>query len=710
MKKQEFKMDIGGKTLTAEFNDLALRAHGSVILKYGDTVVLATAVMSENPREGTDFLPLTVEYEEKFYASGQILGSRYVRREGKPSDEAVLSGRIADRTIRPLFDEWIRNEIQVVITVLAYSKEEPDILGVIGASLALSTSHIPWNGPASAVRIAKLKSSPDFIINPQSELRENPELEFELIACGKGGKINMIELGGNEVKEEVINSALDLASKELAKIEDFQKQIISVFNTQKKVVERPVISEALRALWKEVVEKEMDKYIMSGVSGGDSIEALRKIWVKTSAERLPDEDELRINDLFEEEVNKFIHNQAIDNNRRADGRGIDEIRPLFAQVGDISPALHGCGIFYRGETHILSALTLGSPGDAQVIDGMELSESKRYIHHYNFPPFSTGETGKVGNPSRRSIGHGALAEKALVAVIPPKEVFPYTIRIVSEALSSNGSTSMGSVCGSTLALMDGGVPIKRPVAGISSGVMIKDENTYKILTDIQGPEDHYGDMDFKVAGTREGVTAIQMDVKVDGIPVNILKEAFEKAKSARYKILDVIEKVIPAPRKDISPSAPKILTLKIKQDQIGMVIGPGGKMIKGIKEITKVEGIDIEDSGMVYITGRNGTAEKAYEIINSMTKEYKAGERMDGTVTKITEFGAFVKIGYDTEGLVHISEIAPFRVDSVSKYLSVGQTVPVIIKEIDDRGRYSLSIKLANKDFIKPIIQNQQNG
>ncbi|MDO8575492.1 MAG: polyribonucleotide nucleotidyltransferase [bacterium] len=706
MEKKEFTTVIGGKTLTATFSNLAERAHGSVMIKYGNSIILATAVMSSRVKEGTDFLPLTVEYEEKFYASGQILGSKFVRREGRPSDEAVLSGRIIDRTIRPLFDQWIRNDIQIIITVLSIDQDDPDILGVLGASLAISTSHIPWNGPVSAVRIAKIKGHDDLIINPNYGVRDNPELEFELVACGKDGKINMIELGGNEVQEETVVSALEFSAKEIEQIQEFQKKIIAEIGKPKKIIAKPIIKNELKNIFKEKVLPLMSEYIMSGIPGGDKIEELRDIWMKeiTSAFHEDETTEILANDLFEEEVNEYIHNEAIVNNRRADGRGIDEIRPLYAEAGGISPVLHGSGIFYRGQTHVLSALTLGAPGDAQTMDGIEVKGDKRYIHHYNFPPFSTGETGRSGGMNRRAIGHGALAEKALTPMIPAKEVFPYTIRIVSEALSSNGSTSMASVCGSTIALMDAGVPIKNPVAGISSGVMIKDEKNFKVLTDIQGPEDHYGDMDFKVAGTKDGVTAIQMDVKVDGIPINILSEAFKKAKTARMTILDVILKAIPAPRKDISPNAPKILTLKVKVDQIGLVIGPGGKNINGIKDETGVDAIDIDDDGTVFITGKNGSAEKAYAAIEGMTKEWKIGDRVnDAVVTRLMDFGAFVKIGPNAEGLVHVSEMAPFRIDVVSKYIKIGQIVPVVVKEIDEKGRLNLSIKQADKDFIKQI-------
>ena len=416
------------------------------------------------------------------------------------------------------------------------------------------------------------------------------------------------------------------------------------------------------------------------------------------AEKLPEEAHWG-DMLFEEKTNELIHKEAIDNDRRADSRKMDEIRPLFVQAGGVSPMLHGSGIFYRGGTHVLSVLTLGGPKDSQTIDGMEGEEDKRFMHHYNFPPFSTGETGRVGSTNRRMIGHGALAEKALSAVIPSQKDFPYTIRIVSEALASNGSTSMGSVCASTLALLDAGVPIKAPVAGIASGLMMNG-NKYKVLTDIQGPEDHHGDMDFKVAGTRKGITAVQMDVMVDGIPLKILGEAFGKAKTARLAILDLIEKEISAARPKMSPYAPQIIVTKIKPDQIGLVIGSGGKTIKEIKETTGAE-IDIDDDGTVFLTGKNGSAEKAREIIDDMTREYKPGDTFEGEVVKVTDFGAFVRIGRTAEGLVHVSELAPWRVDRVSSLVKEGDKVPVVVKETDERGRISLSIKKTAPHFFK---------
>jgi len=693
-------MELGGKKLSAEFNDLVENANGSVILRYGATTVLATAVMSKKQKEGAGFFPLTIDYEEKFYATGQILGSRYTRREGRPSDEAILSGRITDRTIRPLFDQWIRNDIQVVITVLSLDQDDPDVLGVIAASLALGVSNIPFKGPVSAVRVAKHKNN-GFQTNPTYVERENETYELDLLACGKDGNINMIELGGDEAQESTVVEALKLASTEIEKINTWQKEVISKIGIKKVVLIAPVMPETVKKLFAEKIEGKFAKTVMSGIPGHAKIDEITEEWMKVAKESLSEEDFEFADKYIEEKLDELIHDQVLKNDKRADGRGIDELRPLFAQAGGVSPILHGSGIFYRGGTHVLSVLTLGGPKDAQVIEGMEdKQEAKKFMHHYNFPPFSVGETGRMGGTNRRMIGHGNLAEKALFPMIPKNSEFPYTIRLVSEALSSNGSTSMGSVCGSTLALMDGGVPIKRPVAGIASGLMSDGKGTYKVLTDIQGPEDHYGDMDFKVAGTTEGVTAIQMDVKVSGIPISVLEIAFEKAKKARLQILNVITKAIPETRKDISANAPKILVIKIKPDQIGGVIGSGGKTIKAIKEKTGAE-VDIDDDGTVYLTGKNGAAEKARTIVEAMTHEYRAGEKFQGTVVRVEAFGAFVNIAPDTDGLVHVSEIAPFRVDNVGDYLKIGDKVPVVVKEVDERDRIALSIKATAPDFIK---------
>src|SRR3989344_5838167 len=532
MKKQEFSIELGGKTLAAEFTDLAEQANGSVIIKYGDTTALVTATMSKGEKD-MDFFPLTVDYEERFYAAGEILGSRFIRREGRPTDEAVLSGRIVDRTIRPLFDQRMRRDVQVVVTILSIDEDDPDVLAVIGASLALGVSDIPFGGPVSAVRIGKLKDTDHLIINPAYKDRaENPEFEMDLVACGKDSLVNMIEVGGKEVQEAVIVAGLEEASKEIEKLQAWQKDIIAKIGKKKQTVALPQTPETLKALFAEKVAPSMQECVF-GQAGNARIYELKGEWMAIAKEKFAGEKPSIFDNIYEEAVNDLIHNEAIDNNRRPDGRGMDDVRALFARAGGVSKILHGTGMFYRGQTHVLSVLTLGGPGDAQIVDNMEIHESKkRFLHHYNFPPFSTGETGRIGSTNRRMIGHGALAEKALLPVIPHMEKFPYTIRLVSEAFASNGSTSMGSVCGSTIALMDGGVPISAPVAGIASGLMLRinPENSksearsskkyeYKVLTDIQGPEDHHGDMDFKVAGTKTGVTAVQMDVKVDGIPI-----------------------------------------------------------------------------------------------------------------------------------------------------------------------------------------------
>jgi len=706
MKTKKYEMEWGGEKLIAEFSDLAENAHGSVILRLGDTTVLATAVMSKGEKD-LEYFPLSVEYEERFYASGQILGSRFMRREGRPSDEAVLSGRIVDRTVRPLFDSNLRNEIQVVVTVLSLDKYDPDVLGVIASSLALATSEIPWNGPVSAVRIGKLKGKDEFLVNPSYEMRDLCELEngeikkedyeIDLIACGREGTINMIEIGSNEAGEEVLMKALEKANEELKKLQKFQEDIVKEIGKNKREIKKAPIAEDLKKAFEaEVLNKMKD---LMGEAGKDKIYALEEEWFKYLKENMPEADIKVAKKLFHEAIDDFIHQISIEDNKRIDGRGFDEVRNLFAKAGGVSPILHGSGIFYRGGTHVFSALTLGAPGDSQVVDGMETHTDKRFMHHYNFPPFSVGEVGRVGGMNRRMVGHGALAEKALIPILPAKGDFPYTIRIVSEVLASNGSSSMGSVCGSTLALMDAGVPIRKPVAGIASGLVMKGDK-YKLLTDIQGPEDEHGDMDFKVAGTRDGVTAVQMDVKVGGIPLPILKEAFEKAKMARLQILDVIEAEIKEPRKELSPKAPRIISIKIKPEQIGMVIGTGGKVINEIKDTTGVE-IDIEEDGTVYITGESVGAEKAKELVLDIVREYKEGDRVFGEVVRVADFGVIVKLGPKSDGMVHVSEIAPFRIDKVENYMKIGMKVPILIKGLDDKGRLKLSIKDADPNFIQ---------
>lgn len=702
MNKKEYSLEIGGQTITAEFNDWADQATGSVLLRYGNSAVLATVVMGSKESD-KDYFPLSVEYEEKFYAAGAILGSRFMRREGRPSEEAVLSGRIVDRTIRPLFPSGMKRDVQVMISVLSIDEYDTDVLAVNAASLAIATSNIPWNGPVSAVR---LENGADgaFIVNPTYKEREAEGARMDLLACGKDGLINMIEVGASEVTEEALGKALLRASEEIEKIQAWQKSIIADRGAEKLPFAMPEVSPEIKAAFAEFVEPKLDQAVFGsrdGNIGKKNIYALKSEWMKFAAEKFPDARGSLFDNLYEERINDFIHEKAITEGKRADGRALDEIRPLFAQAGGISPIVHGAGLFYRGATHVLAVLTLGGPGDAQLVDTIEYQEAKKsFMLHYNFPPFSVGETGRVGGMNRRAIGHGALAEKALRAVLPAKEVFPYTIRIVAESLASNGSTSMASVCAGTLALMDAGVPIKKPVAGIAMGMMSDaGKGAYKVLTDIQGPEDHHGDMDFKVAGTADGVTAVQMDVKVEGVPLAVLAEAFAQAKKARLQILDVITSEIAAPRADISPRAPKILSTKVKVDQIGLVIGPGGKTINGIKEETGADDITIEDDGSVFVTGRDGAAERALKAIMDLTREYMVGDRFEGPVVRMMDFGAFVKIGPNQDGLVHVSEVAPFRIGNIADAVSLGEVVPVVLKEIDEKGRYNLSIKAADPEW-----------
>lgn len=714
MEKQEYSVEIGGKTLTAEFNDWANQANGSVLVRYGNSAVLATVVMGS--KETTlDYFPLSVEYEEKFYAAGAILGSRFMRREGRPSDEAVLSGRIVDRTIRPLFPKGLKRDVQVIISVLSLEDYDPDVLAVTAASLALSTSNIPWDGPVSAIRMGQEEGSDAFVVNPTYLQRQEelpPKAKLDLLACGKDGLINMIEVGAREVDEKTLEAGLKQASQEIERLQTWQKQIVAERGVTKAAFIPPFEDDAkLAPVFEETV---IARFKESPIISKEILGVTKSDWMAKAAAAFPDVLPGVFNTYYEHRVDEYVHDLAIKEGKRVDGRRFDEIRPLFAQAGGISPVIHGTGIFYRGETHVLAALTLGGPGDAQLIDTIEYQEAKkRFMLHYNFPPFSVGETGRVGGFNRRMIGHGALAEKALRAVLPEKDVFPYTIRIVSECLASNGSTSQATVCAGTLALMDAGVPITKPVAGIAMGMMSDAKaGAYKVLTDIQGPEDHHGDMDFKVAGTADGVTAVQMDVKVDGVPLNVLAEAFAQAKKARLEILDVITKEIAAPRPDISPRAPKIITMKVKVDQIGLVIGPGGKTINGIRETTGAEDITIEEDGTIFITGRNGAAEAAQKEIHALTREYLPGETFEGEVTRLMDFGAFVKIGPNAEGLVHVSEVAPFRIGNIAEAVKIGDVVPVALKEIDEKGRYNLSIKAADPEWAarKGLIPQEGGG
>jgi polyribonucleotide nucleotidyltransferase len=707
MHSKEYEVEIGGKTITAIFSDLADQANGSVILKSEGTVVMATAVISKDGSKNLGFFNLTVEYLEKFYAVGKILGGQYNKREGRPSDQSILAARMIDRTIRPLFDHHIKNAVQVIVTILAVGNTDPKTLGINAVSIALHTSNIPWNGPIGAVHVSKAKEEETIKVNNYIPNEDESVYKLDLLVCGKDKTINMIEAMSYEIEEEEMGQCFDMAGVEISKWEDFQKKLANELGKEKLSFPKKETPLEIISLFEKEIAPILEKGLFSSESKKVTSEA-ENIWNNILDEKYSEDQEEEkgiAEDYLHHYLDQEFHSKALDKGIRADGRKIDEIRKLYAKAGGISEVLHGSGIFYRGETHVLSVLALGGPEDMLTIQGMESESKKRFMHHYNFPPYSGGETGRVGGINRREMGHGFLAEKALTPVIPSKLLFPYTIRVVSESTASNGSTSQASICAATIALMDGGVPIKTPVAGISVGLMSSDIdiNKYVLLSDIQGPEDHYGDMDFKVAGTKDGITAIQLDVKVSGVQIKILKEALLRAKKARLQILETITSEISEPRKNISPNAPQIVTVKIKKDQIGMVIGPGGKNINAIREETGTE-ITIEEDGTVFITGKNGGAEKAAQIIESMTHEYKVGDTATGVVVKLMDFGAFVRIGRDTEGLVHISEIAPFRVEKVADILKEGDNVPIKIIKLDEKGRLNLSIKEADANFFKKEI------
>lgn len=696
MESKKFSLEVAGKELQVETGVLARQANGSVTVRYGDTVVLATATMSKTKVSGIDYFPLMVDYEEKYYAGGKIKGSRFIKREGRPSDEGILTARLIDRTIRPLFDERMRNEVQVVVTVLSIDQEnDPDIISIIAASLALGISNIPWAGPVAAVRVGK---NEELILNPVNGQLENSPVD--LVVSGTEEKINMIEAGANEFPEEEMASAIIFGFEEIQKICAFQKDIISKIGQDKKEVELTTPSEEFKKEIHQFFEKNNlveAFYTKDKKEKEEKMAGVKEKMEEGLREKYDNEQELddRLAEadlLFEKYLDSVLHQKILENDERPDGRKLDQVRPISCQVG-ILPRTHGTGLFNRGETQALTVATLGAPGAEQIVETMEVEEKKRYMHHYNFPAYSVGEVRPNRGPGRREIGHGALAERALLPMIPSKEEFPYTIRLVSEILSSNGSSSMASTCGSSLALMNAGVPIKKPVSGIAMGIITGEKGAYKILTDIQGPEDHWGDMDFKVAGTKDGITALQMDVKIDGITPEITKEVFDRAYKARMEIMEVMLGTIAGPNKKLSPFAPMIETIKINPDKIRTVIGPGGKMINEIIDETNTE-IDIEDDGTIFITAENQEeGNRAKEWIENLTHEVKAGEIFKGKVVKIADFGAFVEILPGQDGLVHISEIDEKRVEKVEDYLKVGQIVTVKVKEIDKMGRINLTIK-----------------
>src|SRR3989344_5520770 len=699
MIKETFELEVGDKTLKIKLADWAEQASGSCIVSYGETEVLATAVMSKSNLDGTDFFPLTVEYDEKFYAAGKILGSRFLKRESRPSDEAILTARMIDRAVRPLFPKDFKKEIQVIVSCVSFDGEnDPDVFSMIAGSFALAVSNIPWNGPLGAIRIGKIDGK--FVLNPTYKERQESTLDLTLSAienpsAGSGQVlINMIEMGGKEVLEEDVLEATEFAEDALKKIIDFQKKIVAKVGAKKDTFNSAVELDIEKDI-KEFLGDKLDKVITEAPAGEKNlsgVDLLKEELVTFIKSKYPLEGkEKQVLPFFEKEIERIIIKNIIENNQRPDGRGTEDIRNLLCEVGVLSRT-HGSGVFHRGLTKVLSILTLGGPDDQQLLDGMEISGKKRFMHHYNFPPFSTGETAPMRGPKRREIGHGHLAEKALLPLIPDPEIFPYTIRIVSEALSSNGSTSMASVCAATLALMDAGVPIKSPAAGISIG-LAKDEESgkYKVLTDIQGPEDHFGDMDFKVAGTCQGITAIQMDIKINGISQDIMQEALIKAKDARLKILDIIKESIKEPRKSLSQYAPKIISFQINPTKIGEVVGPKGSVINKLIEEFGVT-IDIEDSGLVFITGQDQVAvDGCVARIKGIVKEVEVGEKFQGTVRKIMDFGAFVDLLPGQSGLVHISKFVNYQIKNVQEVVKEGDIIPVIVISIDELGRINLS-------------------
>jgi len=699
MEQKKWSLQIGGRELEIATGLLAKQANGAVTVRYGDTVVLATAVMSKGLSRISGYFPLMVDFEERYYAAGKIKGSRFIKREGRPSDDAVLTGRVVDRTVRPLFNARMRNEVQVIVTVLSIDGEnDPDTIAVIAASTALAISNIPWNGPVAAVRVGQVNG--EFILNPVTA--EVAESNLDLIISGTKDKINMLEAGAKEVPESEIVAAFAFGQEAITKIATFIESIVAEVGKEKTT---PILLQGtpeFEAKVKEILLSEgLDAalYNPSKVAIEEKTKAIQdKVHEYISANFTEGVDKLKeiATQVFEEVSDEIVHQNILDKEQRPDGRKLNQIRHIDCRVG-ILPRTHGTGLFTRGETQALTVTTLGSPGDEQVIDTMEVDMKKRYIHHYNFPPYSVGEVRPMRGPGRREVGHGALAEKALVPVLPAKEVFPYTILLVSEVLESNGSSSMASTCGSTLSLMDAGVPITRPVSGIAMGIIVGTDGKFKVLTDIQGLEDHYGDMDFKAAGTTVGITALQMDVKVQGVTLEMLKAVLEQSHTNRLEIMEKIITAIPTPRAEMSQYAPRIIIMHINPDKIRNVIGSGGKIINAIIDETGVQ-IDIEDDGSIFITSPDAqAAKKAQEWIDNLTHEVKAGELFQAKITKIMAFGAFAEILPGQEGLIHISELADRRVEKVEDVVAIGDIVPVKVKEIDSQGRINLSMKAAAK-------------
>jgi polyribonucleotide nucleotidyltransferase len=704
MKPRTFTLDWGGRTLEISTGLVAQQANGSVMVKYGDTVVLVTATMSKDIRGDVDFFPLMVEYEERLYAAGIIKGSRFIKRETRPSDEAVLSARLVDRAIRPLFDDSMRFDIQLIVTVLCVDREnDPDVASLIGAATALMISDIPWTGPIAGCRVGQING--EWVLNPTHTALQKSDLD--LFVAGDGEKTIMLEAGAKEVSEDLVFEAIQFGLKHMRPVIKLIKEIQAEIGKDKRTF-ATVMSEEEQQAAKELADvrekvrdmarAEVDVYFQPGMNNTKQLrketigEIKAKIDEALKAQQIGKDKRKDALKPLKEFIEEHIGEMILRTGKRVDGRTLTQIRPLDVGVG-ILPRTHGTGMFTRGETQVLTVATLAGPGAEQIMEGLNGESKKRYMHHYNFPPYSVGEVKPMRGPSRRDIGHGMLAEKALLPVLPPKESFPYTIRLVSEVFGSNGSSSMASTCGSTLALMDAGVPIKAPVAGVAMGLISNKKGDWKVLTDLQDLEDAEGGMDFKITGTEKGITAIQLDTKTSGLQNDIIKQTLGQARDGRMEILKTMTAVIAAPRPELSQYAPRVETLHINPEKIRDVIGPGGKMINKIIDECGVE-IDIEQDGTVFISSANpeGMA-KAKKWVENLTKEVTPGEVYDGKVTRLMDFGAFVEILPGQEGLVHVSEISYEHVNQVSDVLHVGDAVTVKVKEIDDMGRINLSMK-----------------
>jgi polyribonucleotide nucleotidyltransferase len=690
-------ISFDGRDIRLTIGRFAPQAGGCVLIESGETSVLVTATRAAG-REGIDFLPLLVDYEERLYAAGRIPGG-FLRREGRPPEKATLISRLIDRPLRPLFPDWMRDDIQVVATTLSMDEQvPPDVLAVTGASVATLLAKIPFHGPMAAVRVGLLGD--DFIINPTYAEVEAGDLD--LVVAGTPDGVVMIEAGASQVSEDDMIEAIDFGYEAVCDLIKAQQELIKELDLAVPIPETPVEDSTLA----EFIESRAKKPIQEILGRFEKDKNVRdaaldevKDGIAAEIEALPDEDAVKVaasasskalSKIFKSLTKKLMRHQVVEQNMRVDGRTLDEVRPISCKVGVLPQRVHGTGLFNRGLTQVLSVVTLGTPGDAQEMDDLHPDDSKRYLHHYNFPPYSVGETRPMRSPGRREVGHGALAERALIPVLPTQEEFPYVIRVVSEVLSSNGSTSMGSVSGSTLALMDAGVPLHKPVSGAAMG-LIREGDEIRILTDIQGIEDFLGDMDFKVAGTDAGITALQMDMKITGLPLETVSKAIHQAKPARLHILGKMLEAIDTPRTSLSAYAPKLLTLRIEPDQIGMVIGPGGKTIKGITEETGAK-VDIEDSGLVTISSINEeNAKRAKAIILGMTRKLNMGDVYLGKVTRIIPIGAFVEVMPGKEGMIHISQLADYRVGKVEDEVAVGDEVVVKVREIDGRGRVNLT-------------------